>query len=415
MPRQKTGSIFSRKDRPGLWVKVPYQDESGQTRYLQRRVESSTKGKPATKADARNLIKKLMGEIDRQGVRAIDGDRLTFADLAKVYADRKIVPPVYKDETKIGGMRSYRSARSLLKTLVAYLGRRIVKTITHDDLDSYRQRRLQTIIETNRRNQGREMKVTSINRELQLLRAMMNFARRQGWIAVNPFELGDALISVAQETRRDRVMSADEEKRLLAVCVGERAHLRALIIVAVDTGMRKGELLKICWPDVDFDRRLITIRASIAKTARQRRVGMTDRVAFELRKLQMAAPTGYNSLVFGIGEFKRAWASAIRKADISDLRFHDLRHTAATRMIAAGRPVPEVMRILGHTTMAAFSIYSNLSDDAAIKGAAALDRNDDDLLRQLAERFPGLNLSALLVPELSESGEPEPARPDLVN
>lgn len=413
MSRQKTGSIFTRKDRPGLWVKVPYRDESGRARYLQRRVESSVRGRPANKTDARNLIKQLTGEIERQGVRAIDGDRLTFAELAKIYEARKIIPPVYKGETKIGGMRSYRSARSLLKTLVTHLGRRIVKTITHDDLDAYRQRRLQTIIEANRRNQGGEMKVTSVNRELQLLRAMMNFARRQGWIAVNPFELGDSLISAAQETRRDRVMNAEEEKRLLDVCVGERAHLRALVIVAVDTGMRKGELLKICWPDMDFDQRLITIRATIAKTARQRRVGMTDRVVSELRKLRQAAPVGYDGLVFGIGEFKRAWASALRKAGIADLRFHDLRHTAATRMIAAGRPVPEVMRILGHTTMAAFSIYSNLSDDAAIKGAAALDRADDDLLRQLAERYPNLNLSALLVPQPSD--DPEPARPDLVN
>lgn len=47
MPRQKTGSIFTRKDRPGLWIKVPYQDETGRTRYLQRRVESSVKGRPA--------------------------------------------------------------------------------------------------------------------------------------------------------------------------------------------------------------------------------------------------------------------------------------------------------------------------------------------------------------------------------
>lgn len=69
------------------------------------------------------------------------------------------------------------------------------------------------------------------------------------------------------------------------------------------------------------------------------------------------------------------------------------------------------MRILGHTTMAAFSIYSNLSDDAAIKGAAALDGDDSDLLRRLVERYPDLNLRNLFSSQSSD----EPTSSDLIN
>lgn len=93
-----------------------------------------------------------------------------------------------------------------------------------------------------------------------------------------PFEMGSPLISKADETKRDRVMTRDEEDKLLAVCVEKRSHPRPLIIAAVDTGCRRGELLTLTWEDVDFPASVINIKAFNTKTARGRQVFITDRL-----------------------------------------------------------------------------------------------------------------------------------------
>jgi len=80
--------------------------------------------------------------------------------------------------------------------------------------------------------------------------------------------------------------------------------------------MRRGELLKLCWSDVDFDTELITVQAMNSKTARARVIGMTSRVYSELRKLQDAAPSGHTGSVFGLTDFKRAWESVLGLAEI---------------------------------------------------------------------------------------------------
>ncbi len=365
MPRQKTGSVIKRSDRPGWWVRLPYKDDLGKQRLIQRKVENKTEGQ--------KLLKKLLNEIEQHGSNIIDGDRMTFEQLATHFEQRKVFAPVYKNETKVAGMRSYKSVKSRLKTLIECLGTRHIKLITHADLEKFRMQRLQTTIGEKHRNQGRELTVTTVNREMQLLRSILNYAKRQGWIARNPFELGDSLISAAEEGRRTRILTRAEEARLLDVCVKERAHLRPLVIVAVDTGMRRGEILKLCWADVDFNAQLITVQAMNSKTARERVIGMTSRVYAELRKLQEAAPFGYAGLVFGLTDFKRAWESALGLAEVEGFRFHDLRHTAGTRMIEGKMSPAEVMRVLGHTTMAAVNIYINANSETATRAAAALD------------------------------------------
>lgn len=365
MPRQKTGSVIRRSDRPGWWVRLPYKDDLGKQRLIQRKVENKTEGQ--------KFLKKLLNEIEQHGSNIIDGDRMTFEHLADHFEKRKVFAPVYKNETKVAGMRSYKSVKSRLKTLIEYFGSRHIKIINHADLEKFRMQRLQTIIGEKHRNQGRELTVTTVNREMQLLRSILNYARRQGWIARNPFELGDSLISAAEERRRTRILTRAEEGRLLEMCVKERAHLRPMVIVAVDTGMRRGELLKLCWSDVDFDTELITVQAMNSKTARARVIGMTNRVYSELKKLQDAAPSGHTGSVFGLTDFKRAWESALGLAEIEGFRFHDLRHTAGSRMTGAGMAPAEVMRVLGHTTLAAINIYINANSETATRAAAALD------------------------------------------
>src|SRR6266542_3432717 len=112
-------------------------------------------------------------------------------------------------------------------------------------------------------------------------------ARNEGIIQVSPFERASTpLISKALETRRTRVLSDDEEKRLLAACdTTARRHLIPVIIAAIDTGARKGELLAVRWSDVDSKQRTITLRSETTKTQQTRAVPMSNRLYNALNEL----------------------------------------------------------------------------------------------------------------------------------
>jgi integrase len=184
--------------------------------------------------------------------------------------------------------------------------------------------------------------------------------------------MGKTLISIGDEKPRERILTREEEERLLAACVGWRAHLRAIIICELDTGMRRGELFKLRWADVDFENKLITIRAFNTKTMRQREVGMTERLASELAVLYAANPNP-EALLFGIGSTKGAWNKVRLQAGVTDLRFHDLRHTYATRLVSKHLPLSEVGRVLGHTQPTTTYRYVNANVETARRAADALN------------------------------------------
>src|SRR5262249_27081703 len=105
------------------------------------------------------------------------------------------------------------------------------------------------------------------------LRRMMNVAQRKGWIFRSPFAAGDSFISLADENKRERILTREEELKLLAACeTGQRTHLRAILICALDTGMRQGEIFALRWRDVDFENGLLTIQAFHTKTMKERQV-----------------------------------------------------------------------------------------------------------------------------------------------
>src|SRR4028118_334582 len=123
-----------------------------------------------------------------------------------------------------------------------------------------------------------------------MLRKMLNIAEREGWIVINSFKKGESLISNADETKRERGIKREEEIRLLNACTGRRTHLKPVLICALDTAMRKGEILTLCWDDVDFENEVITIKAFNTKTAKKRQVSMTKRLRLELGQLYDKSP-----------------------------------------------------------------------------------------------------------------------------
>jgi integrase len=222
--------------------------------------------------------------------------------------------------------------------------------------------------------QERVRMVATVNRELALLRSILNFGVQNDWLIKNPFSQAPGLVSLSAEVERERVLSFAEESRLLAVCTDYRAHLRPLLICALDTGLRRGEMFKMRWRDVSFATGEIYIPQTNTKTEDARTVGITPRLRAELENLWQASPKHLDGLVFGIGNtIKTAWKTACEKAGLEDFRFHDCRHTATTRMIASGSAHTEVMKITGHTQLKTFLRYLNITPETANGAAMRLE------------------------------------------
>lgn len=383
-----------------LYARVQYVDEStGKRKEKLRRAES--------KKDARDLIKAMRAELLTGGQGTLEADQMSLDQLSDRYKSVRLVPAIYQNGIKVAGKRSLGPTLSSLAPLLEAFGRKRIRGIRPSDVEGYKLHRLATPVEivVKRRQlddktgkiriitevKQRPRKIASVNRELELLRAMLNFAKAEGLLISSPFDHGGKLISTAAEVERDRVLPANEESRLLAACNGRRRHLHSLIVVAVDTAMRRGELFKLRWADVNLPDREIVVKAANAKTERARTVGLTARAQRELYSLWNQSAMCENDLVFGItNTVKNAWKAACEEADIKDLRFHDLRHTATTRLIRAGVPATEVMKITGHTQMKTFLRYLNLTSESVASSASMLETYLDSARRssELNSHYP---------------------------
>lgn len=366
MARHRTGSIVARKIKTGnrvktIWyARITYFDGGKRKQQCQ---------KALNKSDAKERIKQMYRELDDHGEETLNAARMTFAQLADYYKKKYLIVPQYVDGRKIEGLRSLDSVISRWTTIKDYFGKKRLRAITHGDIMKFRADRLKT---PTIRNKPRS--ITSVNRELEVLRKMLNVAEREGWIIKNPFKRGDVLISKSDERKRERVLTKEEEEKLLAACNGRREHIKPIVICAIDTGMRRGEILKLKWVDIDLDNRLIAIQAFNTKTMKERQIAMTERLASELQTIYEASTKEDDALVFGITDnVKKAFDSARRIAGLPDVRFHDLRHTHATRLVAAHIPLSEVGRVLGHTQANTTYRYVNANVETARRAAAVLD------------------------------------------
>ena len=169
-------------------------------------------------------------------------------------------------------------------------------------------------------------------------------------------------------------MTREEEKKLLANCTGQRKHLVPIIVFAIETGLRRGEINSLEWSSVDLGRRMVKVESLNAKTLKSRLVPLSARAADALKQVWQNSTRKQSTRVFGGIDFKRGFNSACNDAGLDDLHFHDLRHTAITRMLEAGISPPLVMKISGHTQQKTFLRYVNQSEASIFDIAMRLDQ-----------------------------------------
>jgi integrase len=230
--RERTGQIFENKKKNHWTARVCYKNSNGKRTAIQRNAQD--------KAEAKKILKQLLETLEKGGRQAIDIEKLTFEDLCLYYEKHYAKPAKFIENRKVEGLRDLGRVKGFLKQFKKYFGKMKLRQISYGDILDYRNERLKT--ETHYK---KPRTIATMNRELAYLRRIFNIAAGQGWISKNPINCGEFLIDVSAERRRERILTLEEEKRLLDVCTGRRKHLKPLLIFLLSTGARIGETLKL--------------------------------------------------------------------------------------------------------------------------------------------------------------------------
>lgn len=208
---------------------------------------------------------------------------------------------------------------------------------------------------------------STVNRYLAVLSHACTVAEREWeWMESNPLRKVSRL---KEPPGRVRYLSDDERKRLLkATKASAHPHLHAIVLIALTTGARKSEILGLCWKDID----LASTRAVLhhTKNSERRTLALVPQVLAELNKLKRVRRIDDDRLFANINNGRRtyttlesAWQAAKTEANITDFRFHDLRHSCASYLAMNGATTAEIAAVLGHKTLVMVKRYSHLSDE----------------------------------------------------
>lgn len=225
-----------------------------------------------------------------------------------------------------------------------------------------------------------KIKDATINRDVSVLRHLLFWAVDEQLLAANPL----ARLKMPPERRiRRQILSIAEEASLLRVA---QDHLRAMIAIALDTGMRRGEITSQRWEDIDFSQKIISVTHSKTPGGESREIPLTERLQTLL--VEGRKPDGLIIEYQGqpVRIIKRAWKTALKNAEIRHVRFHDLRHTFATRLMEAGVLQEVRMALMGHSPGAKIhAVYTHIELPTKREAIRKLEAWVSDQQHQLKE------------------------------
>lgn len=242
--------------------------------------------------------------------------------------------------------RSYYTDCKIVGLLKKFFGGKYLYGVTSLDIEKFKSQR------------AKEVSPATVNRALAVLKSMFNRALTWSKISSNPCK---AVKKLQENNRRLRFLEREEISRLLDCCP---EHLKPIVIVALNTGMRKSEILGLKWRDIDIKRGIIYLQNT--KNGEKREVPMNELVQKTIIRVLKRPESQYvfcNADGRPYGDIKKSFFTAMRKAGIIDFHFHDLRHTFASQLVMSGIDLNTVRELLGHKTMEMTLRYSHLSPD----------------------------------------------------
>jgi len=301
------------------------------------------------KGDAQTWARHLEAEAERYGLpRDLKVlDRLTVSEVLTRYRDT-ITP------AKRGKVRETFALNAFLKHPFASLS---LSTLTIGKVAAYRDERLRTL------------KPASVNRELAIYRHAFEVARKVWDLPLRSNPFCDVAKPKVQNARERRLQPGEWERLDKACRQSRNPFIRDMVEFGLETAMRRGEVLNARWQEVDFEKR--TLHIPRAKNGHSRTIPLSPQ-AIEILHRRAAGSDQVHLFPTTEDAVKMAWRRVMKRARLTDFRYHDLRHEAVSRLFEVGLSLPEVALISGHRDPRLLFRYTHLRPEAIAHKLAAL-------------------------------------------
>lgn len=318
--------------RGGIWY-IDFQ-------YKGRRIRQSLKTRSKRVADL--ALKNTDVQVAREELKITKQRRISFREFCKRFLRW------YEAQNS---EKSFRDYDNLFRfTIVPFFGDYILKDINAELIEDYKILRSKSI------------KSATVNKELTALKHLFNKAIQWNYLTSNPLT---SVRRMKVSQKKFRFLTLEEINIVLDNCSD---IIRPVILTAIHTGLRKSELFRLEWKDVDFERQCITVTAKgeeHTKNYLNREIPMTMQLIECLHNLEMRSNWVF---VKEDGERYSGWIrksieSAARRAGIKRFTLHDLRHTFASHLVMEGIDLPTVQRLMGHANVSTTMIYAHLAPD----------------------------------------------------
>jgi integrase len=313
----------------------------------------------------------MLTEVDKEGaplavIAKRDTKPRTFGDFMRDH-----YAPDVEATAKAG-----KETVKLIKKHFGYLYQQPMASITNAVFDKFKAKRLRA-----------GLAPRTVNRDLDRLKAALGKAVEWKMLDANPLKGAKRIRRGIED--RVRYLATQEAKALRKALKVREAHAKAarerfnrwrvarhqeplpsiegysdhvmpMTLLALNTGLRRGELTQLTWEDVDLKGKRLTVRAGYAKSGKARHIPLNSEAVAVLTQWQKQQPEGR---LFNIVSVAKAWAALMESAGIEDFRFHDLRHDFASRLVMAGVDLNTVRELLGHGDITMTLRYAHLAPE----------------------------------------------------
>ncbi|MBF0554861.1 MAG: site-specific integrase [Nitrospirae bacterium] len=314
--------------RGNIWW-VMFADVNGVMRY------ESTGSR--NKKDAANLLTKRRTEI-------LEGKEPSVVKI-KDYTFSELVTEYLQFASR---QRGFHAKRYLIKQLQDEFGDYKLRNISTQLLEQYQSKRLQ------------KNKPATCNRLIATIAHMMTKATEWDMVSEDVLKKIRKVKMLPENNKRLRYLSKEECQALINAC---DTHLKPIVITALNTGLRKSNILQLTWDSVDLQHGFIHIPTT--KNGERHDIPLNDDLKAVLSGLVRRVDSPYvfydNHSGKAYGDVKRSFATACKKAGLKDFHFHDLRHTFASHLVMAGVDIATVKELLNHKSLAMTLRYAHLS------------------------------------------------------
>jgi len=311
----------------------------GKTYYIDYTNAKGDRVKESTGTSNKKLAEQILA---KRQTSVVEEKKLGIKPVTQTLLSDQI--NVYLDFSKMEKKpKSARIDAMALRNFSTIIGKnkQYIDEITEEDIEKFKMERAKTVSSS------------TVARELATVKHFFTKAERWGKTRVDPAR---KVKKPGQAPGRVRYLLKEEIKKLLDACT--LAYLRLFVIIALNTGMRKGEILGLTWEDIDYENALIHLADS--KSGERADIIMNSTVVNALKGYQ-DKPAARDEKIFKYEDIKKSFTGALQRAGIRNFRIHDLRHCFASHLAMNGTPLPTLMELMRHKTIHMTLRYAHLS------------------------------------------------------